>query len=165
MCQKMLTLRPFRQEDQDRILEVVTDCTVNRTYMLPDFEKKEDAIPLFNRLMALSQDPSRYVRCISADGTAIGYVNDVEIDDGSIELGYVIHPDSQGRGNMTAALKIAIDELLEAGYHTVICGAFEQNMASIRVMQKNGMTLIEKQDLIEYRGKVHRCVYYAKRNG
>ena len=84
MEMNQITLRTFYPEDQMQILETFTSSKVNQTYMLPDFEKKEDAIPLFNRLMNLSNDSSRFVRCIDLDGTAIGFLNDVEIKDSSI---------------------------------------------------------------------------------
>lgn len=160
-----MELRPFIPEDQERILQILTDRTVNKTYMLPDFERKEDAIPLFNRLMELSANSSRYVRCICIESQPVGYLNDAEIKNNSIELGYVIHPDSQNRGYMTMALEQAIAELLGTGYEEVICGAFKENQASIRVMEKCGMIKMEHTDLIEYRGINHRCVYYSKRNG
>ena len=143
-------------------MQTVTDKTVNRTYMLPDFDTPEDAIPLFNRLMALSQDSARYVRCISKDEEAIGFLNDVEIKDGRIELGYVIHPAFHGQGYMTEALKLAIHALFALGYGEVICGAFEENTASIRVMEKAGMQPLEKAEELEYRGKFHTCVYFGR---
>ncbi|MBE6978369.1 MAG: GNAT family N-acetyltransferase [Ruminococcaceae bacterium] len=161
MCPNTISLRPFRPEDQDRILDVLTDNTVNRTYMLPDFATREDAIPLFQRLMALSRDSKRYVRCIAAKERVIGFLNDVEIKDDKIELGYVIHPEVQGQGYMTQALKMAIAELLASGYREVICGAFSENTASIRVMEKCGMTKLQQTDTIPYRGEDHICVYYA----
>lgn len=159
-----ITLRSFRPEDQAQMLEILTSNLVNQTYMLPDFEKKEDAIPLFNRLMNLSNDSSRFVRCIDLDGTAIGFLNDVEIKDSSIELGYVIHPEFHNRGYMTGALKLAISALFDLGYKRVVCGAFEQNKASQRVMEKAGMLRISFTEEIEYRGKTHLCVYFEKRN-
>ena len=164
MCHDMLTLRPFAPSDQSRILEILTDTTVNQTYMLPDFENREDAISLFNRLMQLSMDENRYVCCIALNGKAIGFLNDVEIKNGIIELGYVIHPDSQGHGYMTCTLWTAITELFELGYREVICGAFEENKASLRVMEKAGMIQTEKTKQIEYRGKTHRCIYCKIRN-
>lgn len=159
-----ITLRTFHPEDQAQMLEILTSNLVNQTYMLPDFEKKEDAIPLFNRLMNLSNDSSRFVRCIDLDDTAIGFLNDVEIKDGSIELGYVIHPEFHNKGYMTRALKLAISALFDLGYKRVICGAFEQNKASQRVMEKAGMLRISFTEEIEYRGKTHLCVYFEKRN-
>ena len=164
MEMNQITLRPFRPEDQAQILEIVTSSKVNQTYMLPDFETKEDAIPLFNRLMNLSSDSSRFVRCIDLDGTAIGFLNDVEVKDGAMELGYVIHPGYHNRGYMTRALKLAISSLFDLGYKRVVCGAFEQNKASQRVMEKAGMLRIPFTEEIEYRDKNHLCVYYEKRN-
>ena len=161
MTRKQICLRSFLPEDQERILDMLTDNTVNKTYMLPDFANRADAIPLFERLVKLSCDTSRYVRCISADGKAVGFLNDVITENGKIELGYVIHPAEQRKGYMTAALKTAIKELLAAEYETVICGAFEENTASIRVMEKCGMHRIPETEIIEYRNQAHTCVYYA----
>ena len=164
MEQNKITLRPFSPEDQETILEIVTSNKVNPTYILPDFEKKEDAIPLFNRLMNLSQDPNRFVRCIALDDSPVGYLNDVEVKDGCMELGYVIHPEHHNRGYMTQALKLAISQVFQRQFTSVICGAFEHNKASQRVMEKSGMQLIGKTEDIEYRGKTHLCVFYEIRN-
>ncbi len=154
-------LRAFQPKDKERILDILTDSTVNKTYMLPDFACRADAVALFDRLTELSNDGNRYVRCICADEKAVGFMNDVAIQNGKIELGYVIHPDTQGKGYMTAALKIAIAELLDSKFDSVICGAFEKNAASIRVMEKCGMQRLAETETIEYRNKTHLCVYYA----
>ena len=156
-----ITLQILSGNVQDAMLDILTSKAVAQTYMLPDFERREDAIPLFQRLMALSQSETKYVRGIYLEDTLIGYTNEVEIAEGAIELGYVIHPDHWGKGYMTRALRIAISELFRMGYKEVVCGAFLQNPASIRVMEKAGMTKIKKIDLIEYRGMTHTCVYYS----
>ena len=161
MNENTVTLRPFYDRDQQQMLDILTDKTVAKTYMLPDFETREAAIPLFERLLGLSADPVRYVRCIELDGVAIGFTNDVEIVDSSIELGYVIHPAHHGHGYMTEALGLAIRGLHHKGYTEVICGAFEGNTASLRVMEKCGMIKSEHSDTLQYRGKTHRCLYYT----
>ena len=158
----MVTLRPMRPDDRERMLDILTSGKVNKTYMIPDFAKREDALPLFQRLMDMSISGSKYVRAIDLDGGLIGFVNQVDVDNGAIELGYVIHPDFHGKGYMTSALKLAIDEMFEMGYAQVITGAFSTNAASLRVMEKCGMDLMEKTDLIEYRGITHTCLYYRK---
>ena len=158
----MIRLAPLRAADLETMLDILTNDCVKQTYMLPDFPSREDAVPLFQRLVYLSGDSRRFVRGIYADETLVGFLNDVEIENGAIELGYVIHPRFQGNGYATEALGIAIGELFRLGFQAVITGAFRQNAASIRVMEKNGMTRIEKTEPIEYRGKTHICVYYTK---
>ena len=158
----MVSLRPIVPEDRERMLDILTSHKVNKTYMLPDFEKREDAAPLFHRLMDMSQGESKYVRAIDLDGGLIGFVNQVEVENKAIELGYVIHPDFHGRGYMTQALKLGFEALFDLGYREVITGAFSTNAASIRVMEKCGMTKLTKTDQIDFRGKTHTCVYYSK---
>lgn len=51
------------------------------------------------------------------------------------------------------------------GYTEVVAGAFSENIASRRVMEKCGMTLTEQEEDIEYRGKTHHCVYYKRVSG
>lgn len=111
----MVTLRPIQLQDREAMLDILTDDTVKQTYMLPDFADRRDSLPLFRRLAELSRDESRYVRGICLEERLIGFLNDVEIQDGSIELGYVIHPDFQGKGYMTNALQSAVDALFFDG--------------------------------------------------
>lgn len=158
----MIRLASLRAADLETMLDILTNDCVKQTYMLPDFPSREDAVPLFQKLVGLSGDSRRFVRGIYADEILVGFLNDVEIENGAIELGYVIHPRFQGNGYATEALGIAIGELFRLGFQAVITGAFRQNAASIRVMEKNGMTRIEKTEPIEYRGKTHICVYYTK---
>ena len=158
----MIRLASLRAADLETMLDILTNDCVKQTYMLPDFPSREDAVPLFQKLVGLSGDSRRFVRGIYSDETLVGFLNDVEIENGAIELGYVIHPRFQGNGYATEALGIAIGELFHLGFQAVITGAFRQNAASIRVMEKNGMTRIEKTEPIDYRGKTHICVYYTK---
>lgn len=155
-----ILLETIKAADETIMLDILTDGLVKQTYMLPDFSCRGDAIPLLKRLVALSLDSKRYVRGIYYGSNLIGFLNDVEIQDNSIELGYVIHPRFHGKGHMTQALKLAIEELFSAGFREIIAGAFEENRASIRVMEKAGMTGLERSEEIEYRGKTHNCVYY-----
>lgn len=157
-----MELRPITEAEKAVMLELLTDGQIKQTYMLPDFPSIEDAVPLFQRLCGLSREEGRFVRGIFAEGTLVGFLNDVEIQNGSIELGYVIHPAHWGKGYATAALREAISQLFSLGYREVLAGAFAENPASIRVMEKAGMTRISKQDQIEYRGKIHSCVCYSK---
>ncbi len=156
-----MELKPITAADEQILLSLLTNEEIGKTYMLPLFPRREDAIPLVHRLCALSEDKSRFVRGIFAGDTLVGFLNDVEIENGTMELGYVIHPDHWGKGYATRALKEAIRRLFSLGYREVQCGAFAENPASIRVMEKAGMVRLEKTEDIEYRGMLHRCVYYG----
>lgn len=159
-----LTLKPFSPVDAQSALDILTNNDVKQTYMLPDFESREAAHPLFQRLLELSRSTDRYVRGIYLKDQLIGFLNDVEIHGTSMELGYVIHPNHCGKGYMTEALRAAISELFQKGYRKIIAGAFDHNIASIRVMEKAGMQRLNKSDTIEYRGEVHHCIYYSIEN-
>lgn len=161
MHTKRLELRALSRRDREAALDLLTDKSIGKTYMLPDFAAREDAAPLFQKLMELSLEEGRYIRGIYLKDYLIGFLNDVEIENGSIELGYLIHPDHQGRGYMTEALRAAIRELFGLGFRRVVAGAFEENAASVRVMIKAGMSKMEKSEDIEYHGTTHHCVYYS----
>lgn len=156
-----MKLRAFTENDEAKLTELLTNEQIKLTYMLPDFPRQEDAIPLAHRLIALSRDESRFVRGMEEDGILVGLLNDVEIHGGTVELGYAVHPSHWNKGFATAALTLAMDSLFRKGFREVLCGAFEENPASIRVMEKAGMQRLSRTDEIRYRGKPHRCVYYS----
>lgn len=158
----MVFLREILPEDRERMLDILTSEQVSRTYMLPDFESREVAAPLFLRLMEMSREAGKYIRAIADSEGLVGFVNHTDTQDRQIELGYVIHPRYQGRGYMTQALRLAMKELFSLGYREILTGAFSSNLASIRVMEKCGMMQMEKTDRIEYRGNIHTCVYFRK---
>ena len=155
-----LTLCPIPLTDSCQLADILRNDTVKQTYMLPDLTC-ESALALARRIALLSADNTRYVRGIYLDDTLVGQLNDVANENGSIELGWFIHPDYHNRGFATEAATAAIDDLFRKGYQRVVAGAFSENTASMRVMQKAGMQLQELTEEIEYRGKVHHCIYYA----
>lgn len=160
MEQKKITLGRLSGKDREAVAEILTDQTVAKTYMVPDFTSEEQVENLFRRLVDLSGGEERYVRGIYRGDAPVGFLNDVGISGNSVELGWVVHPRYHNQGCATAAVKLAVEELFAKGFDEVSAGAFEENGASIRVMEKSGMEREDRTDEIEYRGAVHRCVYY-----
>lgn len=158
-----LTLRAFAPEDVESALAIFYNDKVKLTYMLPDFPARENAVKLFDRLRAFSLGTDHFVFGICLGEKLIGFLNDVEGDGETVEVGYALHPDYWNRGYATEALTAVIGELFRLGYTTVRAGYFEENPASGRVMEKSGMQRIEYSDTIEYRGVQHRCIYYEIR--
>lgn len=157
----MIDLRPITDLDKELMIEIFKNKEVKETYMLPDYRSDEGYINLFENFKKLSNDTRRYVRGIYLKDKLIGFINEVEKTEESIELGYVISPLYKGRGFATRALDLSINYLLSIGYKEIVCGAFETNLASIRVMEKAEMKKMLKTDRIEYRGKTHKCIYYS----
>lgn len=156
-----LCLRSMTPEDEGEVAELLTHEEVGKTYMVPDFSSLEDVHKLFRRLMALSCDAGRFVYGVYREGKLIGFLNDVEVHEDAVELGYVIHPRQKNRGFATEALAAAIRELFSMGYSVVKAAAFQENPASMRVMEKCGMTPSGQDEDIPYRGRVHHCVGYS----
>ena len=160
VCTKRLTLRKIEESDFDNLIDIFLSEEVAKTFMLPDFKSRDDALKLAERFRDLSQDRNRFVYGVYLDNRLIGFVNDVFIGENVVELGYVISPKHKNKGYATEALKGSINLIFESGFQFVKCEAFEENLASQRVMQKCGMVLTDESEQIEYRGKTHNCKYY-----
>lgn len=156
-----LEIKAITLEDKEAVLDLITNPVVGKTYMFPQFQSRSEAEPLFQRLVMLSQDPSRYVAGVYLEGKFIGMMNDVEIKDKQIEMGYAFLPAYYNRGYATESFRGAIDYLLSHGLEIVVAGAFSGNTASLRVMEKCGMTKQDYTEPIAYRGVTHTCIYYA----
>ena len=157
---KNLTLRTLAPHDLENALSIFYSDKVKATYMLPDFPTREDAVKLFDRLLALSHGAEHFVLGIYREGRLIGFLNDTGTDSGTVEVGYALHPDHWNHGYATEALTAVIGELFRLGFSAVRAGFFEENPASGRVMEKSGMRRIDLTEMIEYRGRSHRCIYY-----
>ena len=155
-----LVLRCFAEQDRGQVIRILRNGEISKTFMLPEFPDDAAAGKLFDHILKNSLSEQHFERAVCLEEKVIGFVNDVEIQDGTIELGYVIHPDFQNQGYATEALKASIWELFQRGYRAVQAGYFEENPASGRVMEKSGMQPISKTDEIEYRGALHHCLYY-----
>ena len=156
-----LNLGAITENDEAAMLELLTDPIVGKTYMLPQFAKREDARPLFEKIKALSES-ERFVYGVHLGEELIGFVNDVEIKEKTIELGYAYLPKYYNQGYATEVLAACIDALHNGGFEMVRTGAFEENKASMRVMEKAGMTRCEETEIIEYRDASHLCIYFEK---
>lgn len=157
-----LLLKRITAGDLVEGIQIYRDERVNKTYMFPDLTE-DAAKKLHDRLCTISADDHRYIRGIYLNNQMIGFINDPEIQGDSIELGWVVNPEYHNRGFATEAVTHVIGDLFARGFAEVTAGAFQENPASMRVMEKSGMQLIDKTEEIEYRGEIHHCVFYAIR--
>lgn len=155
-----LVLKPYTEQDIGGLAALLTNPDIARTFMVPDMDL-QGMKKLAEKLVAFSrpEDTGHLEYGVYLDGKIIGFVNDCGVEEDAIEIGYVIHPDCQGRGYATEAVCAVLAELREMGFKKVTAGYFAENTASLRVMQKCGMRQTDKTDEAEYRGRRHLCRY------
>lgn len=158
-----LKLLPVGEKDRAALIALLINEEITKTYMVPPLDSEDKRGAVFERFLVLSRDKSRFVFGIFTGSRLIGMIHDVDTDGGAIELGYFIDPAFKGRGIASWALRTAIPLLFERGFSAVRAGAFRENTASIRVMQKCGMTATGETEMLTYRGEARECVYYEIR--
>ena len=152
-----LTLKSFSECDFEKLISIMQNEEVGKTYMVPTLDTFEKKRNMFNRFKALSESTEHFIYGVYYNDILVGFINDVEIVDKEIELGFVIEPNYKNNGFATETLIKAIDELFKAGFEVVKTGVFIENKASARVMIKSGMKKVDKEEVIEYRGENKRC--------
>ena len=91
-------MKSYDDSDLERAIELLTNEEVKETFMLPDFESIEQAEKMFYRIKDYSVSDSHFEYGIYLQEKLIGFLNDVEINGDTIEIGYVIHPDHKNQG-------------------------------------------------------------------
>ena len=98
-----LILQTIADKDEDAMLDLLTDPIVGKTYMIPEFPERAAARPLFEKIKGLSAS-EKFVYGVYLDDTLIGFVNEVEIQGKTIELGYAYLPQYHNQGYATEVL-------------------------------------------------------------
>lgn len=156
-----LSIKPYKKEDRDRIVYLLTDETISKTFMIPSYNKLEQYQDLADKLISFSDinDHNHLEYGIYLNDLLIGMVNDCGIEHNKIEIGYMVDPNYQNKGYCTEAVKCVLNELKEMGFKKVLAGYFVSNVASYRVMEKCGFKPIEMEEYITYRNERHLCKY------
>ena len=162
---KRLILTSIKEESRDELIALAENQDIKKTYMLPDFHNEEEKEKFFLRLKTVSENPDKFVYGIYLSTHLIGFINEVAKDGDTIEMGYFISPAYWNNGYASEALEECIKELFKIGYNHVKCAHFEENLASARVMQKCHMKLSGEVEIVEYRNKKYKCIYYQIDNG
>ncbi len=162
---RRLVMKALEDRDRESLLRMAKDEQIGKTYMMPVFRDQEQEDAFFRRLRDLSGAKDRFVFGIFLEGELIGFLNDCGIREGTVELGYFISPEHWNQGYAAEALQASIDTLFRMGFARVRAGCFEGNAASRRVMEKCGMQETEDAEDVEYRGRVHRCLFREIRRG
>ena len=108
---KRLSLHSIENTDKQYLIELLTNEIISKTYMVPAFKNNDEKEKMFDHFKKISNNLERFLYGIYLNEKLIGFINDVEIIEDEIELGFVIHPKYHNFGYATEVLKKCIEEL------------------------------------------------------
>ncbi|MBR2801009.1 MAG: GNAT family N-acetyltransferase [Erysipelotrichaceae bacterium] len=153
-----LLLRPMQEEDRSALFRNINNDREVLRYYLDRYLEKEEDLDL-KPLIEWCQKAKRYCFAIvrKDSGEVIGMMNQCSGPDKyfrNVEVGYAIGRKYWDQGYVSEALPVFIDLLFRKGIHKVTASAMKENAASIRVMQKSGMTYeCTKKEEVFYRDR------------
>jgi ribosomal-protein-alanine N-acetyltransferase len=159
-----LRLRPYRWQDIDDVMAYATDEAWARFLPVPWPYTRRDAEQFLATQVLL--DPAREARwAIVLDGAVVGGVNLRRAPEHRLaELGYALARGVWGRGLATEAARAVIHAAFEAdaNLNRIRAVADSRNLASMRVLEKAGMTRegILRQNRM-FRGELIDEVWYG----
>lgn len=147
---KRLILRRFTDADIDHLYELDNDpqvmryinggTPVSRTVIendiLPLFLHFDDQKPICGFWAAVDRDALHFLGWFSARPTD---------NDALLALGYRLRRDAWGQGYATEGVRALIDKAFaQPGVQRLVATTYEKNLASIRVLEKAGLTLVRR---------------------
>ena len=163
-----LILRRFVESDAEAMFQNWASSADNLTYVTwdthPNLEVTRNSI---RNWVASYANPNydKWAICLKENPEqVIGDISIVEMDknDSSCEIGYILGKNYWGQGMMTEALKAVLDFCFtQAGFQKVRARYASLNPASGRVMEKAGMTYLKTiANGVERKDYVADLIYY-----
>ena len=164
-----LILRRFVEDDAQAMFDNWASSAENLTYVTwdphPDVEVTRNSI---RNWVASYTNPNYYKWAICLKENPEQVIGDISIvemneNDSSCEIGYVLGKAYWGLGMMTEALKAVLDFCFtQAGFQKVRARYASLNSASGRVMEKAGMTYLKTiTNAVERKGYLADLIYYG----
>lgn len=151
-----LILRTFTQDDAAMLYDLCKDPEVVKYTGENPWESEEQALTILKESILENQynknGYGRWAVHLKKNGIFIGWCG-VRLKDGETDLGFRFRKRFWGKGFATEAAKAAIDiGFRELELDRIFARAMEENVASIQVMQKAGMTYVGKKDFETHQG-------------
>ena len=157
-----ITLDKITLDDAYDYYLIASNPNITTSFMLDEVENITEAKSEIEDIISNYSDNEFYYFAIRLDGKLIGVMKSYESD--YLELGYAINETYWNKGYATIALKLVTDYFLSIDrIKKIILGAFSDNYASIRVMEKCGYSFMGlKKDEFFYKGKTRDIAYFEK---
>ena len=156
----VLILEPLEARHADALFPGLADARIYRWIAVRELPQREQERARWQALESRLSPDGKFARLnwavMRVDGTYVGRF-DVEVDQNSnaTNVGFVLLPDSWGRGYATQALTALLDHLTQHGIRSFTATAASPNAASRRVLEKAGFEAVgmstEEEDTVVYR--------------
>lgn len=151
----VVNFNPFPVLETERlVLRQVTEADVNELYFLrsnpgvmqyidrPSLKSEEDAIALVGKITRLLQDNEgvNWGICLKENNTLLGTIAlfNFAKEHYRCELGYLLHPDFQGKGLAQEALTTVLNYAFTIlNLHSIEANVNPGNAASIKLLERN----------------------------
>lgn len=161
-----IEIRQWYLQDKEAFIELnnTVDCTYNDSLL----EKPTTDFAVHNWIMCMvdSEFVGTLFRAVVADGKVVGQVQIIRPRgnhsvDG--ELGFVMLPEYCNKGIATEAVRLIVEEAFDRlPYERISAVVYEPNIASIRVLEKNGFKLEgRKANAVQSNGVVYNTLLYG----
>ena len=157
-----ITLDKITLDDVFDYYLIASNKNITISFMLDEVETIKEAKSVIEDVINNYSDNEYYYFAIRLNNKLIGVMKTYESD--YLELGYAINEDYWNKGYATIALNLVTDYFLKMDrIKKIILGAFSDNYASIRVMEKCGYSFLGiKKDEFYYKGKSRDICYFIK---
>ena len=140
-----VTIRPIALSDAEAVQQYASDARVAATTNIPHPYPANGGQSFVERAVADREAGERYAFVILYNGAVVGAmdVRTINKEAGTAELDYCLAASCWGKGIGTAAAAQAIEYAFgQLGLSTLFSACLKENMASARVLQKNGFVQI-----------------------
>jgi RimJ/RimL family protein N-acetyltransferase len=163
MSEPSLATTPFQLSDAKQFFELTKDSEIKREYPNMNFDNLEEAEEYLKHQIEITQDSSvsffKAIRIVfnglennydEANNILIGFISvhksglSDQLFSGGFEqtLAYGIKSKFRGKGLMTLALSMTLEAMRQDGYNLIAALVKKENKPSIRVLEKNGFSLV-----------------------
>lgn len=136
-----VSLRALREDDLPALFEIQFDDTAQRlaAFVGKDARDRDAYLQKFRKILA---DDANVTKVVEIGGEIVGSVAAFPIE-GDTEITYWIRKDWWGRGVATRALAALLDEVTVRPVYGRVA---EDNLGSIRVLERNGFVLVGSEE-------------------
>ena len=161
-----LLLRPWSASDLEDLYEYASIPGIGEMAGWTHHKSKEESKTVLSMFI---KNKRTFALELKENGKVIGSLGLEEGASGKLDecligrkLGYVLHPDYWGRGYMPEAVNAIIQYCFGVlCYDYMLCGCFDRNSRSRRVMEKCGFCYLEAFDQTVSTGNLEHIKRYA----